>query len=464
MDYERESLKERNDFEDDEEEYQRAREARRRRRLEARRREEQKRKLIRIILTAVLLVFAISVLGKGIGKLTSKKGGGKENQIAEDVLANADTKDAEKKDSDKDLKKDADKDADKDVDKDTDKDADKDTNKDADKDTDKDVDKDADKDKDTDKDKVKDKAEKPKTTKENKTKEVKAQKQPVMRAEDLAKMTGDVKAAGWQKDSTGKWYRDLDGTFYQNGWREIDGQKYYFGEDGYAVTGWLDLEGKDYFFDKEGRYDDSKIRPMVALTYDDGPGKYTEELLECLNANNAKATFYMLGENAKNYPEIVKKLEESGMGIGNHTYDHQILTKISKNKIKNEIGRANQAIEKAAGVAPTSLRPPGGSYNEDVQKVAGLPIVKWSLDTKDWKTRSEEKTYQVTMDNVVDGSIVLMHDIHESSVKASLKLIPDLIEKGFKLVTIDELAKAKGFDMEDGEEYSYMGEGEQMVE
>lgn len=441
MDYERRSF-EIEDLEDDEEEYQRAREARRRRRMLARRREMQKRKLMRLIAMAVMLVLVIAVLGKGIGKLTSKKGSDKEGQIAEEVMA-----DASKNDS---------KDTEKNTDKAEKPDSSDKENQDEGLGTDKTSDADEAAEEDT-------KKEKPKKE-EPKVKEVKAQKQPVMRAADLAKMSGNVSASGWQKDSKGKWYRDLDGTFYENGWREIDGEKYYFGADGYAATGWLDLDGKDYFFNKEGKYDSTKVRPMVALTYDDGPGKYTEELLQCLKENNAKATFYLLGENVKNYPEIVKKLEESGMGIGNHTYDHQILTTISKNKIKNEVEKTNQIVKKSAGDEPTTLRPPGGSYNTDVQNVAGLPIVKWSLDTKDWKTRDADKTHQVTVDNVVDGSVVLMHDIHESSVKASLRIIPELIEAGFKLVTVDELARAKGIDMENGQEYSYFGEGEQMVE
>lgn len=121
-----------------------------------------------------------------------------------------------------------------------------------------------------------------------------ATKQPVMGAADLSKMTSSG-VMGWQQDDKGWWYRDTDGTFFKNGWKEIDGSKYYFDENGYMKTGWLELDGEDYFFDDSGKYDETKKRPMVALTFDDGPGEYTEELLDCLTKNNAKATFSCWG-------------------------------------------------------------------------------------------------------------------------------------------------------------------------
>ena len=294
--------------------------------------------------------------------------------------------------------------------------------------------------------------------------EILAAKQPVMSASDLEKLASDTTIFGWQQDENGRWYRNADGTFYENGWKEIDGVKYYFDENGYVVTGWLELDGEDYYFDEEGKYDSTKVRPMVALTYDDGPGQYTEKLLECLKENNAKATFYMLGQNAEQFPEIVKQLKDAGMELGNHTYDHQILTTLSEDQISDEIRNADAAIEKGAGVPADSLIPPGGRLDDTVEELAGMPIIKWSLDTKDWKTKSEDKTYQKVIDNVQDGSVVLMHDIHEWSVNASLRLIPELVEKGYKLVTVQELAEAKGIKLEDGEVYYYFGEGTQQVE
>lgn len=110
------------------------------------------------------------------------------------------------------------------------------------------------------------------------------------------------------------------------------------------------------------------------------------------------------------------------------------------------------------------MRPPGGAFNHTVRSVSGLPIIMWSIDTKDWKTKSEDMTYRCVMDNARDGSVVLMHDIHQWSAKAAIRMIPELVAKGFKLVTVEELARAKGITLENGKAYYYFGEGTQQVE
>ena len=301
---------------------------------------------------------------------------------------------------------------------------------------------------------------------ENMVKEgdIQAQKQPVMSGTDIEKFSSSTAVEGWQNSELGKWYRNADGTIYQDGWQEIDGQEYYFDKNGYVLTGWKEIDGKDCYFDENGVYDSSKTPPLIALTFDDGPGPYTEKLLDCLEENNAKATFYMLGQNVENYPDIVKRMKDLGMELANHTYDHKDLTKLTKDQISEEIDKTSSLIQNAAGEMPDTLRPPGGSYNNQVQDLAEMPIVKWSIDTKDWKTKSEDQTYQCVMDNAQDGSVVLMHDIHEWSVDAAIRMIPDLLAEGYKLVTVQELAEAKGITLEDGQGYEFFGEGTQMVE
>ena len=301
---------------------------------------------------------------------------------------------------------------------------------------------------------------------ENMVKEgdIQAQKQPVMSGTDIEKFSSSTAVEGWQNSELGKWYRNADGTIYQDGWQEIDGQEYYFDKNGYVLTGWKEIDGKDCYFDENGVYDSSKTPPLIALTFDDGPGPYTEKLLDCLEENNAKATFYMLGQNVENYPDIVKRMKDLGMELANHTYDHKDLTKLTKDQISEEIDKTSSLIQNAAGEMPDTLRPPGGSYNNQVQDLAEMPIVKWSIDTKDWKTKSEDQTYQCVMDNAQDGSVVLMHDIHEWSVDAAVRMIPDLLAEGYKLVTVQELAEAKGITLEDGQVYEFFGEGTQMVE
>ena len=203
---------------------------------------------------------------------------------------------------------------------------------------------------------------------------------------------------------------------------------------------------------------------MIALTFDDGPGEYTEELINCLVENNAKATFFMLGQNVEAYPEIAKELSDAGMELGNHSYSHPDLVTIGAEAAAQQVSNTDAALKAATGFEATVMRAPGGSFNDAVKAAIDHPLIIWSIDTRDWATKSEDQTYQVVMDNAQDGSVVLMHDIHEWSVKAAIRMIPDLIAKGFKLVTVSELAEAKGKTLQSGNSYYYFGEGEQQVE
>ena len=146
------------------------------------------------------------------------------------------------------------------------------------------------------------------------------------------------------------------------------------------------------------------------------------------------------------------------MELGNHSYDHTILTSTTKDGVMQQMHKTNSAIENICGVPAAVMRPPGGRYNDTIASLVGLPIITWSIDTRDWATRNADNTYKVTLDNVKDGSIVLMHDIHESSIEASLRLIPDLIEKGFRLITIRQMAEEKGITLENGVDYNFLGE------
>lgn len=290
-----------------------------------------------------------------------------------------------------------------------------------------------------------------------------AGKQPVMSASDVDKLKA-APSIGWHQDENGWWYQNRDGSYYQDGWQEVNGSTYYFNSNGYILTGWQTIDDKDCYFDEDGKYDETKQRPMIALTFDDGPGEYTEELLNCLVENNAKATFFMLGQNVEAYPEIAKKVSDAGMELGNHSYSHPDLVTIGAEAAAQQVSNTDAALKAATGFEATVMRPPGGSFNDSVKAAIDHPLIIWSIDTRDWATKSEDQTYQVVMDNAQDGSVVLMHDIHEWSVKAAIRMIPDLIAKGFKLVTVSELAEAKGKTLQSGNAYYYFGEGEQQVE
>lgn len=290
-----------------------------------------------------------------------------------------------------------------------------------------------------------------------------AGKQPVMSASDVDKLKA-APSIGWHQDENGWWYQNRDGSYYQDGWQEVNGSTYYFNSNGYILTGWQTIDDKDCYFDEEGKYDETKQRPMIALTFDDGPGEYTEELINCLVENNAKATFFMLGQNVEAYPEIAKELSDAGMELGNHSYSHPDLVTIGAEAAAQQVSNTDAALKAATGFEATVMRPPGGSFNDSVKAAIDHPLIIWSIDTRDWAAKSEDQTYQVVMDNAQDGSVVLMHDIHEWSVKAAIRMIPDLIAKGFKLVTVSELAEAKGKTLQSGNAYYYFGEGEQQVE
>lgn len=290
-----------------------------------------------------------------------------------------------------------------------------------------------------------------------------AGKQPVMSASDVDKLKA-APSIGWHQDENGWWYQNRDGSYYQDGWQEVNGSTYYFNSNGYILTGWQTIDDKDCYFDEDGKYDETKQRPMIALTFDDGPGEYTEELINCLVENNAKATFFMLGQNVEAYPEIAKELSDAGMELGNHSYSHSDLVTIGADAAAQQVSNTDAALKAATGFEATVMRPPGGSFNDSVKAAIDHPLIIWSIDTRDWATKSEDQTYQVVMDNAQDGSVVLMHDIHEWSVKAAIRMIPDLIAKGFKLVTVSELAEAKGKTLQSGNAYYYFGEGEQQVE
>ncbi len=195
-------------------------------------------------------------------------------------------------------------------------------------------------------------------------------------------------------------------------------------------------------------------KKMVALTYDDGPyGKVTGELLSILADNDAKATFFVVGSRANDYPDVVKAVADAGHQLGSHTQNHKILTKATDAQVKSEMKQSLDAIEKASGVRPHIMRPPGGAFDDRVQALVGMPLINWSVDTLDWKTRNADKVVAEIKENTFDGSIILMHDLYGTTAEASKKVIPWLIKQGYQLVTIDELFQYRGPSLKDGEVY-----------
>lgn len=196
---------------------------------------------------------------------------------------------------------------------------------------------------------------------------------------------------------------------------------------------------------------------MIALTFDDGPGLFsTENILWTLEKAGARATFFLLGENAQARPELARRIAEAGHQIGTHTHSHKSLIRLSPGEMRKEVALSLDSLQRAAGVRPVLLRPPYGNVNDSVRENMagmGLPLICWSLDTRDWESRDAEKVYQEVMGSVRDGDIILMHDLYDSTAEAVARLVPELMEAGYELVTLDELFAAKGLSLEAGTVY-----------
>ncbi|MBD5135197.1 MAG: polysaccharide deacetylase family protein [Lachnospiraceae bacterium] len=183
--------------------------------------------------------------------------------------------------------------------------------------------------------------------------------------------------------------------------------------------------------------DEEKRR--IALTFDDGPGKYTEELLDGLLERNVKATFFLIGKNAEMYPEIVKRIEQEGHIIGNHTYSHVKLTCISNEKAIEEIRKTNSIIENITGKKVEYIRPPFGNWTKKLENSVNMKPVFWSVDPRDWSVLNTDTVTCHIVNNTSEGDIVLMHDIFETSVDAAMNVVDILQQKGYEFVTVEDM-------------------------
>ena len=184
-------------------------------------------------------------------------------------------------------------------------------------------------------------------------------------------------------------------------------------------------------------------KPVVALTFDDGPSRYTEEILETLRRNEVCAAFFVLGNKVEDYQEVLKKSVSYHNELGNHSYNHKWLSRLPINSLKEQIEKTQQVLQKTLSYQPKYLRPTYGSVNDRIRKNTELKIVLWTVDTKDWKITNVDRIIEKATTNIKDGDIILMHDIFERSSQALEKIIPILKEQGFQFVTISELEEVK---------------------
>ncbi|OYO05857.1 polysaccharide deacetylase family protein [Enemella evansiae] len=187
---------------------------------------------------------------------------------------------------------------------------------------------------------------------------------------------------------------------------------------------------------------DCRVQKCIALTFDDGPSPYTDRLLDTLSREGVKATFFTVGYNVSARPATMRRMRDLGMEIGSHTVNHPDLRSKSESEIRYEIGENQRRIESITGVRPGYLRPPYGAHNPTVERIAAenrMAIVNWSYDTWDWRDRDPNLIANRVINEAGPNSVVLMHDLHSTTVDAAPAMVRGLKERGYTLVTVSEL-------------------------
>ncbi len=205
-----------------------------------------------------------------------------------------------------------------------------------------------------------------------------------------------------------------------------------------------------------GRYVDT-TKPMVALTWDDGPnGSTGEKIMDVLEANNGRGTFFIVGDRIDQYASEVQRMASSGHEIANHSWDHD--EKLSKNDasyIQAEFDKVNAKVQEITGITPTLARLPGGIISDTVKSTIQMPLIFWSVDTKDWKSRDAQSVADIIRTEVKDGDIILMHELYASTQEACEQVIPWLAQQGYQLVTVSELIQFRNAEVSGGNGVQY---------
>ncbi len=180
--------------------------------------------------------------------------------------------------------------------------------------------------------------------------------------------------------------------------------------------------------------------PRIAITFDDGPSaNCTGRLLDGLKERGIKGTFFLIGKNVEENPELVKRLDEEGHLIGNHTYSHVEITKLSDEDAKKEIMETDRVISAITGEHVEYMRPPFGLWQDKLEEELDVMPVMWSIDPLDWTTKNVEEIVNKVVTQAEDNDIILLHDCYDTSVEAALRIVDILKKKGFEFVTVDEL-------------------------
>lgn len=187
-------------------------------------------------------------------------------------------------------------------------------------------------------------------------------------------------------------------------------------------------------------------KPMIALTFDDGPSPYTDEVMKVFEEHQANASFFMLGQNIQNYPDTVKHMVENGFEICNHSWDHKSIESDDRQHIRKEVFDTQDVLYELTGHEAVYVRPPYGAWNDTTKQVLnqnGLQVALWNVDSEDWKNRDKQITLERAKVGEFDGAMILFHDLYPTTLEAVKELVPYLQSKGYQLVTVSELFKYK---------------------
>lgn len=197
----------------------------------------------------------------------------------------------------------------------------------------------------------------------------------------------------------------------------------------------------------------------VALTFDDGPSpRCTPQLLDGLKARNVHATFFVVGCQVVKDPDIVERMAAEGHQVGNHSYDHKELDKLSLREAAEDMAKNDALLHRLLGAGDYWVRPPYGLLSEEERQALTVPVIGWSVDTEDWKSKNAEKILDILYRQISDGDIILLHDRYLNSVSAALQAIDHLQQQGYHFVTVSELLSLRGIEAAPGETYCYARE------
>ena len=255
--------------------------------------------------------------------------------------------------------------------------------------------------------------------------------------DQLVKSFSDQDLSAWNFD-----YKDSQIILYPS--QEVEN----IDEIALPVSSFFDVVQSSYLLDKDAElykaYYEKKNQKVVALTFDDGPNPATtNQALDTLSKYGIKATFFVLGKNVSGNEDILKRMKADGHVIGNHSWSHPVLSKLSLDEAKKQITDTEDALTKVLGSSSKLMRPPYGAITDDIRNSLDLSFIMWDVDSLDWKSKNEASILTEIQRQVRNGSIILMHDIHAETVNALPKIIDYLKEQGYHFVTVPEMLNSR---------------------